>query len=164
MLAVAGNRLVAYFLLPGRIHRPARAPILPRLVVVRPKGRVVRLDAAGSGPTRLGFVRLAALPAQGEGLVHEETPDLRHRCRRHAHDPRMDSCGQPSQGFMNVVNKYPGQLSSLAWGVVVVVIALLCSNSETRDSLLGHGKALSLVSLGVLLLLLTMTIVGWSLA
>jgi hypothetical protein len=45
---------------------------------------------------------------------------------------------------------------------VVIVIAALCINSETRDSLLGHGKVLSLVSLGVLLLILGMTIAGWS--
>lgn len=54
--------------------------------------------------------------------------------------------------------------SALAWGVVVLVTILLCANSETRDALLGHGKVLSLVSLGVLLLLLAMTIVGWSIA
>jgi hypothetical protein len=48
--------------------------------------------------------------------------------------------------------------------VVVFVIALLCINAETRDSLLGHGKVLSLVSLGVLLLLVALTIAGWSIA
>jgi len=46
----------------------------------------------------------------------------------------------------------------------VVVVGLLCINSETRDSLLGHGKILSLISLGFLLLILAMTIAGWSLA
>jgi hypothetical protein len=78
--------------------------------------------------------------------------------------PAWLPAGQPSEGFMHVVNKYPGMLSSFAWGVVVVVITLLCGNAETRDSLLGHGKVLSLVSLGVLLVLLAMTIVGWSIA
>jgi hypothetical protein len=34
--------------------------------------------------------------------------------------------------------------------------------AETRDSLLGQGKILSLVGLGVLFLLLGMTIWGWS--
>jgi divalent metal cation (Fe/Co/Zn/Cd) transporter len=38
----------------------------------------------------------------------------------------------------------------------------LCMNSESRDYLLGHGRALSLVSLGLLLLVLTMTVVGWA--
>jgi hypothetical protein len=42
----------------------------------------------------------------------------------------------------------------------LVVATLLCVNGETRDSLLGHGKVLSLVSLGILLLLLTLTIAG----
>jgi hypothetical protein len=39
---------------------------------------------------------------------------------------------------------------------------LLCVNAESRDFLLGHGKALSMVSLGLLLLVLTMTVVCWS--
>jgi hypothetical protein len=55
---------------------------------------------------------------------------------------------------------HPGLPSTLAWGVVLVVVTLLCVNGETRDSLLGHGKVLSLVSLGILLLLLTLTIAG----
>jgi hypothetical protein len=46
--------------------------------------------------------------------------------------------------------------------VVLVVIVLLCVNAESRDYLLGHGKALSVVSLGLLLLVLTMTVVCWS--
>ena len=46
-----------------------------------------------------------------------------------------------------------------AWAVMLVVTALLCVNAESRDYLLGHGKALSVVSLSVLLLVLTL--VGW---
>jgi divalent metal cation (Fe/Co/Zn/Cd) transporter len=49
----------------------------------------------------------------------------------------------------------------LAWAVVLVVTVLLCVNAESRDYLLGHGKALSVVSLSVLLLVLTLTLVGW---
>jgi hypothetical protein len=70
--------------------------------------------------------------------------------------------GQPSGEFLSMIGKYPGLPSLLAWGVVLVVVALLCINAESRDFLLGHGKALSMVSLGLLLLVLTMTIVGWS--
>jgi len=63
-----------------------------------------------------------------------------------------------------MIGKYPGVPSLLAWGVVLVVVVLLCSNSESRDYLLGHGKALSIVSVGLLLLVLTMTVVGWSIS
>jgi hypothetical protein len=35
-------------------------------------------------------------------------------------------------------------------------------NAESRDYLLGHGRALSVVSIGLLLLVLTMTVVGWA--
>jgi hypothetical protein len=70
--------------------------------------------------------------------------------------------GQPPGQFLAMIGKYPGMPSLLAWGVVLVVVVLLCLNSESRDYLLGHGKALSVVSIGLLLLVLTMTLVGWS--
>jgi hypothetical protein len=70
--------------------------------------------------------------------------------------------GQPPGQFLSMIGKYPGGPSFLAWGVVLVVTVLLCINAESRDYLLGHGKALSVVSLGLLLLVLTLTVVGWS--
>jgi hypothetical protein len=70
--------------------------------------------------------------------------------------------GQPPGQFLLMIGKYPGVPSLLAWGVVLVVVVLLCTNAESRDYLLGHGKALSVVSVGLLLLVLTMTVVGWS--
>jgi hypothetical protein len=71
--------------------------------------------------------------------------------------------GQPPGEFLSMIGKYPGVPSLLAWGAVLVVLVLLCVNAESRDYLLGHGKALSMISLGVLLLVLTMTFVGWAL-
>jgi hypothetical protein len=70
--------------------------------------------------------------------------------------------GQPPGQFLAMIGKHPGVPALLAWGVVLVVTVLLCLNAESRDYLLGHGKALSLVSVGLLLLVLTMTVVGWS--
>lgn len=70
--------------------------------------------------------------------------------------------GQPPGQFLAMIGKYPGVPSLLAWGVVLVVIVLLCINAESRDYLLGHGKALSVICVGLLLLVLTMTVVGWS--
>ncbi len=72
--------------------------------------------------------------------------------------------GQPPGEFLSLIGQYPGVPCLLAWGVVAMVAVLLCSNSESRDRLLGHGKALSVISLGALLLVLTMTLVGWSIA
>ena len=71
--------------------------------------------------------------------------------------------GQPPGQFLSMIGKYPGLPGSLAWGVVLVVVVLLCSDAESRDYLLGHGRTLSIVSTAVLLLVLTMTMVGWSL-
>ena len=70
--------------------------------------------------------------------------------------------GQPPGEFLAMIGKYPGVPSLLAWTVVLVVVVLLSINAESRDYLLGHGKALSVVSVGLLLLVLTMTVVGWS--
>jgi hypothetical protein len=53
--------------------------------------------------------------------------------------------------------------SSLAWLTVTLVLVLLCWNPTTRDSLLGHGRVLSLISIATLLVLLAMTFLGWSL-
>jgi hypothetical protein len=71
--------------------------------------------------------------------------------------------GQPPGQFLSMIGEYPGVPSLLAWGVVLVVVVLLRINAESRDYLLGHGKAPSVVSVGLLLLVLTMTVVGWSL-
>ena len=70
--------------------------------------------------------------------------------------------GQPPGQFLSLIGRYAGGPSLLAWGVVLVVAVLLCINAESRDYLLGHGKALSVVSMGLLLLVLTMIVVGWS--
>jgi hypothetical protein len=78
--------------------------------------------------------------------------------------PAWLPAGQPSPNFLTTVRSHPGLPLALAWSAVVFVAALVCINSETRDSLLGHGRVLSLISLGLLLLLLALTFVGWAVA
>lgn len=78
--------------------------------------------------------------------------------------PSWVPAGQPSQNFLTMIRSHPGLPLALAWGVVVVVISLVCMEAETRDSLLGQGKVLSLVSLGFLMLVVGMTLWGWSIA
>ncbi len=72
--------------------------------------------------------------------------------------------GQPPGQFLSLLGRYPGLPLFLGWGSVTLVTVLLCSHAESRDYLLGHGKALSLVSLGLLLLVLSLTITGWCLS
>jgi hypothetical protein len=72
--------------------------------------------------------------------------------------------GQPPTQFLAMIGRYPGLPAVLAWGVVLVVSVLLCIDAESRDYLLGHGRTLSVISTGFLLVVLTMTVVGWSLA
>jgi hypothetical protein len=70
--------------------------------------------------------------------------------------------GQPPGQFLAMIGKYPGLPAALAWAVILVVIVMLCADAESRDYLLGHGKALSIISVSALLLVLTMTVVGWT--
>ena len=70
---------------------------------------------------------------------------------------------QPPGEFLSMIGKYPGLPAVLAWSVVLVVSVLLCIDAESRDYLLGHGRILSIVSTGLLLLVMTMTVVGWAL-
>ena len=76
--------------------------------------------------------------------------------------PAWIPAGQPPKQFLATIHRYPGVPSLLAWAVVLVVVVLLCINSESRDYLLGHGKALSIVSLVLLLLVVTLAMVSWS--
>ncbi len=69
---------------------------------------------------------------------------------------------QPSERTLAALAQYPGLPSGISWGAVLIVAVVLCVKAETRDMLLGRGKALSLVSLGVLTLFLALTLLGWS--
>jgi len=71
--------------------------------------------------------------------------------------------GQPPSEFFAMISKYPGVPALLAWGVVLTVAILLCIDPESRDYLLGHGRMLSIVSNGLMLLLLGLTVAGWAL-
>ena len=71
--------------------------------------------------------------------------------------------GQPPGEFLSMISRYQGLPAMLAWGVVLGVTIILCIDPESRDCLLGHGRTLSLVSTGMLVLVLVMTVLGWSL-
>lgn len=70
---------------------------------------------------------------------------------------------RPPNEFMALIGRHAGLPITMAWGVVLAVILLLCGEPQSRDALLGHGKALSLISTGLLLLVLSLTAVCWSL-
>ena len=65
-------------------------------------------------------------------------------------------------GIRAALNSHPDMALTLPWGTIVLAVGILCLNSETRDSLLGNGRVLSLVSAGLLLLLLAMVLLAWS--
>ena len=55
----------------------------------------------------------------------------------------------------------PAFTAAAPWVMVSFAAALLCMSAETRDSLLGRGRALSAISLGVLLAVLTLTLLAF---
>lgn len=71
--------------------------------------------------------------------------------------------GQPSDKTMALLTRYPGLPCAVSWTAILVVAVVLCMKAETRDLLLGRGKVLAGVSLGVLILFLALTLTGWSL-
>jgi hypothetical protein len=71
---------------------------------------------------------------------------------------------QPSERTLAALSQYPGLPCAISWGAVLIVAVVLCIKAETRDLLLGRGKVLSLVSLGVLAFFLALTLFGWSLS
>ena len=164
MLAVGCNLLVAWVLLP-RLVNGARAP------------RVFRawlwLDERAS---LYGWVLVAGgLLAWDYFIWRASKPKIKRWVTRKLLTfvlvagitpllplPWWVPAGQPLEGFSATIRQYPGLPSTLAWGAVAFALSLLCLNADTRDSLLGHGRVLSLVSLGALLMVSAMTLVGWS--
>ena len=70
--------------------------------------------------------------------------------------------GQPSDKTLEALSRYPGLPCAVSWSAILIVAVALCIKMETRDLLLGRGKALAAVSLGVLAIFLALTLLGWS--
>ncbi len=162
MVAIACNSLVALFLLP-RLVTGHRAGLLFRVWLW--------LDEKGSlygwAPVALGLLAWDYFVWRGsrpkiKGWITRKLLTLVLVAGLAPLLPWWVPAGQPPEGVLAAIARHPGLPSILAWGIVIFVATLLCINAETRDSLLGHGRVLSLVSLGVLLLVLAMTLVGWS--
>ncbi len=162
MVAVSCNSLVAWFLLP-RLVTGHQARLLFRAWLWFDE----KASLYGWVPVALGLLAWDYFVWRGsrpkiKGWVTRKLLTLVLVAGIAPVLPWWVPAGQPPQGFFAAIHKHPGLPSILAWGVVVFVATLLCMNAETRDSLLGHGRVLSLVSLGALLLVLAMTLVGWS--
>lgn len=163
MLAFACNSLVAWYLLPRHVGSH-RAELLFRVWLWLDD----KVALYGWVPLAIGLLVWDFVVLRGSrrpkirgwvtrklltfSLVAGITPFI----------PSWVPAGQPSQNFFTFIRSHPGMPLALAWAVVVFVISLVCVEAETRDSLLGQGKVLSLVGLGVLFVLLGMTIWGWS--
>jgi hypothetical protein len=165
LLAVACNALVAFLLLPklaGGAHSAQSRALFRGWIWFDHKAAMY------------GWVPIAAGLLAWDYLVWKEArPKVRGWFTRKLLTlslaagvapilPWWIPAGAPPGQFLSMIGKYPGLPVLLAWAVVLVVLVLLCIDAESRDYLLGHGKALSLVSMGLLMVVLTMTIVGWA--
>ncbi len=65
-------------------------------------------------------------------------------------------------GIPAALKSYPDVALTVPWGTIVLVVGILCLNPETRDSLLGDGRVLSLVCAGLLLLLVVLVLFAWA--
>jgi len=164
LVAVAGNALVAWFVLPNHVNG-AHAQFLFRTWIWLD----TRFSMYGWIPLAAGllawdlFVWRVSRP-KVKGWVTRKLLTFTLLAGIAPFIPWWVPAGQPPKNLLTVLNSHPGLPSLLSWGMVLAVTVLVCMNSETRDSLLGHGKVLSLVSVGALLLLLALTIAGWWLA
>jgi hypothetical protein len=70
--------------------------------------------------------------------------------------------GQPSDRTLAALSRYPGLPCAVSWSALMIVAVVLGLKGETRDRLLGRGKVLLAVSLGVLALFTCLTLLGWS--
>ena len=63
--------------------------------------------------------------------------------------------------FRATARSYAAWGPPAAWAMIVLVIVPLCMNTETRDSLLGNGRGLSLAGFGVMLLVTAILLGAW---
>ncbi len=67
-----------------------------------------------------------------------------------------------ARGVNDFLAGNPGVIPTINWSLVVLALGGICYNAETRDFLLGTGKILSMVSLGVLSLVIILSIATWA--
>jgi hypothetical protein len=70
--------------------------------------------------------------------------------------PRMGWTG--AEALRTTLDSHPALGIVMGWTVVALALVSVCSNSESRDRLLGRGKGLALLSIAVLCIILALTL------
>ncbi len=155
-LAFVSNALIAWF-------------VLPRMAAIHPGHRFFPAWAwADRNISLYGWAPVAIALLVWDYLVWQKIKKSRPMPKIKGWISRkmltfVLAAGQPSDKIMSTFATHPGLPALVSWTAILVACALLCANAETRDMLLGRGKALSMVSLGCVVLVLSLTVVGWSL-
>ena len=164
LVAVGGNSFIAWFVLPNRVNGSHAQFFFHAWIWLNAKFAVYGWIPVAAGLLAWDIFVWRVSRPKVKGWVTRKLLTFALLAGVAPFIPWWVPAGQPPKNLLTALNSHPGLPSLLSWGIVLAVIVLICINSETRDSLLGHGKILSLVSLGALLLLLTLTIAGWWLA
>ncbi len=163
LLAVLGNTLVAWFLLP-QLCAGHHALYFRTWLWLTEKAAMY-----GWAPAALGllawdyFVWRKSRP-KIKGWLTRKVLTFVLAAGITPFIPWWIPAGQPPQNFMSLITRYPGLPIGLAWTAVLFVAILLLCNGESRLALLGQGRVLSAVSLSALVVFLTLTVLGWSFA
>ena len=164
LVAVACNSLVAMLLLPRFAAGPHAHFVFRAWLWVDEKAALYGWVAVAAGLLAWDYLVWKEARPKIKGWFTRKLLTLSLAAGIAPMLPWWIPAGQPPGQFLSMIGRYPGVPVLLAWGVVLVVAVLLCIEAESRDYLLGHGRMLSVVSTGMLVLVLAMTVVGWSLA
>jgi hypothetical protein len=167
VLAAAANALVGCLLLPHLAARRVHGLALSHEAFAVRAWLWTDLKAALYGwiPLALGllawdyFIRQESAPVMSEKLKGWLVRGVLVLAIATGLAPLVPHWLRPPAAVLGMTAKLPSlpALSALSgfawllpWGLLALAAALLCINAQTRDSLLGHGRVLSTVSLAAL--------------
>lgn len=161
-VALACNSLIALFLLPRLVDGHQTRLLFRSWLWLDEKGSLYGWVPVAMGLLAWDYLVRRRSRPKVKGWIARKLLTLVLAAGLAPFLPWWVPTNQPPQRFLATITRYPGLPSVVAWGVVTFVATLLCVSGESRQALLGNGKALSLVSLAALLVVLTMTLLGWS--
>lgn len=164
LVAVACNGLVGLFLLPRYSQGPHAHPLYRAWYWVDEKASLYGWIVFAVGLLAWDYFVWKEARPKVKGWFTRKLLTFSLAAALAPMIPWWVPAGQPPGQFLSMIGKYPGLPAILAWSVVLFVSVLLCADAESRDYLLGHGRTLSVISTGLLLLVLSLTVIGWSFA
>src|SRR5690348_6364574 len=111
----------------------------------------------------MGLLRLERSPAKDQGMVYPQALDAVARRRRGSHDSVVDSRWTASRPISLHDREISRPACDTSMGSRAGCFCPAVRGCRVAGLSSRHGRTLSVVSTGLLLLVLTMTVFGWSL-